>query len=70
MTAQVPVLGWIRPRWLVLRNQLALLHPRRLAGQILSRFLDHIQSTFRDPALNVGFGAPTLRVAPTGLSRE
>jgi hypothetical protein len=41
----------IRPRWLQLRNQQALLLPGRSLGHIsiLSQTFNHIESTFRDP---------------------
>src|ERR1700722_9931034 len=61
MSAQAPLLVRMRPRWLQLRNQQALLLPCRSVGHIsiLSRTFNHIESTFRDPGSNVGIVAPT-----------
>jgi hypothetical protein len=72
MSAQAPLLVRIRPRWLQLRNQQALLLPGRSVGHIsiLSQTFNHIESTFRDPGSNVGIVAPTLGVAPAGPGRE
>src|SRR5580693_5975457 len=71
MSAQAPLLVRIRPRWLQLRNQQALLLPGRSVGHIsiLSQTFNHIESTFRDPGSNVGIVAPTLGVAPAGPGR-
>src|SRR5580693_10630290 len=71
MSAQAPLLVRIRPRWLQLRNQQALLLPGRSVGHIsiLSQTFNHIESTFRDPGLNVGIVAPTLGVAPASPGR-
>src|SRR5271165_5195029 len=68
MSAQAPLLVRIRPRWLPLRNQQALLLPGRSVGHIsiLSQTFNHIESTFRDPGSNVGIVAPTLGVAAAG----
>src|ERR1700693_5561635 len=68
MAAQAPLLVRIRPRWLQLRNQQALLLPGRSVGHIsiLSQTFNHIESTFRDPGSNVGIVAPTLGVAAAG----
>ncbi len=71
MSAQALLLVRIRPRWLQLRNQQALLLPGRSVGHIsiLSQTFNHIESTFRDPASNVNIVAPTLGVAPAGPGR-
>src|ERR1039457_429685 len=71
MSAQAPLLVRMRPRWLQLRNQQALLLPGRSVGHIsiLSQTFNHIESTFRDPGSNVGIVAPTLGVAPAGPGR-
>src|ERR1700730_3287386 len=62
MSAQAPLLVRIRPRWLQLRNQQALLLPGRSVGHIfiLSQTFNHIESTFRDLGSNVGIVALTL----------